>query len=118
MLEQLWFLENFQTLAYFALSISAVWAFIYGIRFGVSYLKENDLWNKAQQVVRAIEQQAKFVDVTPERKKEVAMIALRKAAALLKLSVTDQQLDWLIEAAVQLMNAELGGLLEEVLDEE
>ena len=118
MLEQLWFLESFQTLAYFALGIGAVWALIYGVRSGVKYLKDEGLWSQAQQVVRAIEQQAKFVDVTPERKKEVAMGALRKAAALLKVEVTDQQLDWLIEAAVQLMNAELGSLIEEVLEEE
>ena len=117
MLEQLWFIKDAEAFVYFALAIGTVWALIYGIRFGVKYLKDEGLWNKAQQIVRAVEQQAKFVNVTPERKKEVAMNALRSAAALLKVKVTDQQLDWLIEAAVQLMNTELGALLEEALEE-
>lgn len=118
MFEQFWFLQNLEAFVYFVLAIAAIWAFVYGIRFGVKYLKDKDLWDKTLQIVRAIEQQSKYLDVTPERKKEVAMGALRKAAALLKIKVTDQQLDWLIEAAVQMMNSQLGEIFGEITEEE
>jgi len=117
MFEQFWFLQSLEAFVYFVLVIAAVWAFIYGIRFGVKYLKDKDLWDKALQIVRAIEQQSKYLDVPPERKKEIAMNALRNAAALLKVNVTDEQLDWLIEAAVQIMNSQLGEIFAEITEE-
>ena len=118
MFEQFWFLQSLEAFVYFVLVIAAVWAFIYGIRFGVKYLKDKDLWDKALQIVRAIEQQSKYLDVPPERKKEIAMNALRNAAALLKVNVTDEQLDWLIEAAVQIMNSQLGEIFAEITEED
>ena len=117
MFEQFWFLQSLEAFVYFVLAIAAIWAFVYGIRFGVKYLKDKDLWDKALQIVRAIEQQSKYLDVPPERKKEIAMNALRSAAALLKIKVTDQQLDWLIEAAVQVMNSQLGEIFAEITEE-
>jgi hypothetical protein len=66
------------------------------------------LADKAEMIVRSIEQTGFYAKWDGAYKKQLAMVALRKFADLLKLDVTDDVLDEVIEAMVQLLNTEAG----------
>ena len=64
-------------------------------------------------VVRALEQQGLLAGWDGARKKEMAVVALRKGAGWLGLSIPDDMLDKIIEGAVQIINSEAGKFIKE-----
>jgi hypothetical protein len=68
----------------------------------------DNLYTTAEIIVRALEQQGIIQHLSGEDKKKIAMVLLRQAADALKLQITDEQLDLLIEHFVQVLNTEAG----------
>jgi len=72
------------------------------IYYGVSqYLKFNQLTKWGELLVRQIEQQTQL---DGPRKKEIVMLALRRLRDQMKSTLTDEQLEWIVEASVNIMN--------------
>ena len=91
----------------------------YGIKFSLEYLKVKVgsekfqiLAGYAERVVRSLEQMGLTLEYSGEEKKAFALSLLRKFADKFSIEYDEELLDTLIEAAVQVMNAEIPTLFE------
>jgi hypothetical protein len=107
--------QFFSQLVLYLIALLVVLGAAFSWRWLKSYLRlklgektYNLLADKAEMIVRSIEQTGFYAKWDGAYKKQLAMIALRKFADLMKLTVTDDELDQIIEAMVQLLNTEAG----------
>ncbi len=79
------------------------------------YLAMNKFLQAADVAVRAWEQRGLIRGMSGEEKKALVVSYLRKFADMLKLRISDEDLDNIVEAGVQIINDEAGKFLKEVL---
>jgi len=96
------------------LGIAVVGAFE-GVKYGRTLLKLKigaekyaQLEAQAQHAIQALEQVGKNLGLTGEQKKSMAKASLVAIASALKIKLTDEEIDHIIESLVYVINLETG----------